>query len=140
MTSVAITEPGAFLSAKVCAALRHPLMRDLAEARRDQMSVSAEIVDAITLIDNVGAWYEARHASKVSDVSPGVSQLDTRRCEAEEYRQMTVSAAAEALRISPQATRKLLERGTLHGERGPRAWRVCAESVAARKDNTTCQH
>ena len=39
---------------------------------------------------------------------------------------MTVSAAAEALRISPQATRRLLERGTLHGERGPRAWRVCA--------------
>jgi len=45
---------------------------------------------------------------------------------------MNVSAAAEALGITEQATRRLLFRGTLKGERGPRSWRVSAASVAAR--------
>ena len=138
MTSVAITEPGAFLSAKVCAAIRHPLMRDLAEARsRDRVPVAPEIVDAITLIDNVGAWFEAR---RVSDVSPDISQVDSRRCDPAEWTSMTVSAAAADLKITPQAITGLLRRGALHGERGHRSWRVCAESVTARKEGAQCQH
>ena len=52
---------------------------------------------------------------------------------------MTVSSAATELKITPQATRGLLERGTLHGERGTRAWRVCADSVTARKEGTRCR-
>ncbi len=138
MTAVAITSEGAFIPADVCAAIRHPLQRDLAAARRDGTLVAPEIVAAIELIDNVGAWFENK---KVADVSLDVSQVDFRRCEAGEWEAMTVPASAKALDISQQATRKLLERGALHGERGPRSWRVCAESVAARKDdNKRCQH
>jgi hypothetical protein len=140
MKAVAITAEGAFIPASACALIRRVLMADLGKCRRDCIPVAPEIVEAVQTIDNIGAAFEARRASKVSDVSPDVSPLESPRFAPVDWDSMTVSAAAEALRISPQATRRLLERGTLHGERGPRAWRVCAESVAARKDNRPCQH
>jgi hypothetical protein len=136
MKPVFIPGAGMFISAEVCADLRHGARRDLREAQRNQEHVAAHTVAAVELMDTIGAAWVNK---KVSHVSPGVSQVDAPRCEAINRTPMTVSAAAAELKISPQATRKLLERGTLHGERGPREWRVCAESVAARKEST-CQH
>jgi len=126
-----------FISAEVCADLRHGARRDLREAQRNQEHVAAHTVAAVELMDTIGAaWVNKKVSGETSDVS----QVDAPRCEAINRTPMTVQAAAKSLRISPQATRKLLERGTLHGERGPRAWRVCAESVSARLKGTRCQH
>jgi len=127
MTSLAIPEGGGvFLPAAVCARIRHPLLRDLREAQREQVAVAPEIVAAVQTIDAVGARFQER---RVSDVSLPVA---SRSFAAVDFEVMNVSAAAEALGITEQATRRLLFRGTLKGERGPRSWRVSAASVAAR--------
>jgi hypothetical protein len=131
-SSVAITSEGVFLPADVCARIRHPLLRDLAEARRDGAVVAAEIVDAIGLVDTVGAWWDQKNVAKVA------APLDSGRCDAVKW--ISVSRAAAELTVSETAIKGLLKRRTLHGERGPRAWRVCAESVSARKEGSQCQH
>jgi hypothetical protein len=138
MTAVAITTSGAFIPAAACARIRHPLMRDLAAAQRDRISVDPEIVATIEMIDNVGAAWENK---KVSDVSSDVSPVDSGRCDPAGWTSMTVSATAAELKITPQAARGLLKRKSLHGEQQPdRTWRVCAESVTARLEGAKCQH
>ncbi len=52
--ALAITTQGAFIPAAVCAAIRHPLQRDLLAARRDRADVDPEIVAAIEMIDASG--------------------------------------------------------------------------------------
>ena len=138
MKAVAITAEGAFIPADICAAIRQPLMRDLAQCRRDQIAVAPEIVDAVKTIDNVGASFENQ---RVSDVSSDVSPVESRRFAAVDFEVMTVPVAAEALSISQQAVRRLLFRQTLHGQQqADRSWRVCAQSVSARMKGTRCQH
>jgi hypothetical protein len=137
MSSLAITTEGAFISASVCAAIRHPLMRDLAEARRNHVAIALEIAAAVELIDNVGAWWDNK---RVADVAPDVARRDGRRCEAVEWTSMSVSEASTELKITESAVKGLLKRETLHGLRGPRVWLVCVESVTARKEGERCQH
>jgi len=137
MRPLFIPGAGIFISADVAADLRHGARRDLAAAQRRQEHVSPDTVAAVELMDTIGAAYANQ---RLADVSSDVSQVDAPRCEAINRTPMTVSAAAEALGITEQATRGLLKRGTLHGERGPRSWRVCAESVSARQENKRCQH
>jgi hypothetical protein len=132
--TVAITEPGVFLSAKVCAAIRHPLQRDLRAALREQAVVAPEIADAIALVDNVGAWWEARH------VAVATSTVDTRRCEAVEWGAMTVSATSAELKITPQAVKGLIKRGTIHAEKVDGSWRICSQSVTTRLKGKKCEH
>jgi len=132
-SSLAIPEGGGvFLPAAVCARIRHPLLRDLREAQREQVAVAPEIVDAIGVIDAVGAAFSNRRVANVA------APLDSGRCDAVKW--ISVSEAAAELTISETAVKGLLKRGTLHGERGPRSWRVCAESVSARQENKRCQH
>jgi len=133
--TVAITLEGVFLPAKVCAALRHPLQRDLQAALREQAAVAPEIVAAVELIDAVGAWWENK---SVANVAADVAQVDSRRCDAIDW--LTVSETAAELTISEAAVKGLLKRGTLHGARGPRSWRVCSESVSARMKGQKCDH
>ena len=123
-----ITEPGVFLPARVCARLRHPLLRDLAAARRDGVVVAPEIEDAVALIDNVGAWFEAKH------VAVDVATVDAPRCDPASW--TTVTKAAEGLDITQQAVKGLLKRGTLKGQKVDGTWRVSVASVAERKEGT----
>jgi hypothetical protein len=133
MTTLAVLEPGVFVSAKVCARLRHPLVRDLAEARRDGAVVAPEIVDAVEMIDNVGAWWENKQR-----VAVATSTVDAPRCDPIEW--TTVTKAAEGLDITQQAVKGLLKRGTLKGEKVDGIWRVSSESLSARKKGQKCQH
>ena len=132
MTSVAITEAGAFLSAKVCAAIRHPLMRDLAAARRDQIAVSPEIVEAIGLVDTIGAWWEAKH---VAVATPTVASPD---CAPIQW--TTVTETAALLDVSQQAVKGLIKRGTVRGVKVDGSWRICTACVTARVKGTRCTH
>jgi hypothetical protein len=71
-SSLAIPEGGGvFLPAAVCARIRHPLMRDLQAALREQAAVAPEIVDAIGVIDAAGAAFSNRRVANVAvDVDP----------------------------------------------------------------------
>jgi hypothetical protein len=126
VATLPITEPGVFLPASVCSRLRHPLLRDLAEARRDGVVVAPEIVDAIGLIDTVGAWWDQKNT-----VAVATSTIDGPRCDRASW--TTVSKAAEGLDITQQAVKGLLKRGTLKGEKVDGIWRVSSESVVARR-------
>jgi len=65
-SSIPIPEGGGvFLTARVCSSIRFALLRDLKEAKREQAAVAPEIVEAIGLIDNVGAWFENKRVSDV---------------------------------------------------------------------------
>lgn len=129
---------GIFVSAEVCADLRHGALRDLRAAQRDQAYVSPDTVAAVEMMDVIGAaWFE----NKTKPPKPSeAAQVDPSGFGAVDWESMDVLAAAKELEITEQATRRLLFRGTLHGERGHRAWRVCAASVAARLAGTKCQH
>jgi hypothetical protein len=134
MKTLPITTEGAVVPANICAAIRHPLMADLEKCRRDRVPVAPEYVEAVETIDAIGAWWENK---KVSDVSPDVSLLESRSFAPVDQSSMTVSAAAHELKITPQAVRRLLKRGTLHGsQRDDRSWRVSVDSVSARKDHS----
>jgi hypothetical protein len=132
MRALAITTESAVIPASVCAAIRHPLVADLAKCRRDHVPVAPEIVDAVEMIDNVGAWWENRH------VAVDVATVDAPRCDPAQW--TTVTETAALLDISQQAVKGLLLRGTIHGEKVDRAWRVCAQSVSARLEGAKCQH
>ena len=126
-----------FISAEVCADLRHGAVRDLRAALRAQAHVAADTVAAVELMDAVGAAWENK---RVADVAADVATLDSPSFPPVEWESMTAPAAAKQLEISQQAARGLLARGTLHGAKSPRGWRVCAEDVAARVGGTKCQH
>ncbi len=135
MKPVFIPGAGMFISAEVCADLRHGALRDLRKAQRNQEHVAAHTVAAVGLMDNIGAAWTNKN---VANVATDVAKLDTPHCDAVKF--LSVTETAALLDISQQAVKGLLKRGTLHGERGPRAWRVCATSVTARKEGTKCQH
>jgi hypothetical protein len=113
MKTLPITTEGAVVPANVCAAIRHPLMADLEKCRRDRVPVAPEYVEAVETIDAIGAWWENK---KVSDVSPDVSLLESRSFAPVDLLSMTVSTASHELKVSEQAIRGLLKRGTLRGE------------------------
>ena len=141
MKPLFIPGAGMFISAEVAADLRHGALRDLRKAQRNQEHVAAHTVAAVELMDTIGAAYANQRLAEVSsDVSSEVSSVDSRSCAPVDFKVMTVSAAAKSLGISEQATRGLLLRGTVHGERGDRSWRVCAESVSARLEGKKCEH
>jgi len=127
--SAAITGPGVFVPASVCAAIRHRLVRDLEAAQRDCIPVAPDVADAIALLDAVGAAWDVRHETSAT---PDVAKVDPPRFVPVDW--VTVKTAATELGISPQATTALLRRGTLRGERQGRAWRVDRASVFDRKD------
>ena len=137
MKPLFIPGAGMFISAEVAADLRHGALRDLRAAQNDRAYVAPDTVAAVELMDEIGAAWVNK---KVSHVAADVSQVDAPRCDPAEWTSMTVSAAVAELKITPQAITGLLRRGALHGERGPRAWRVCAASVTARKEGARCQH
>lgn len=133
---VAILSEGVFVPANVAAAIRHRLFADLQEALRNEERVDDDVADTIKLLDQVGAWWEQKKVSQVSSKVPSVdaSSFDTASW-------ITMKNASTELGITPQAVGRLLDRGTLHGVKSGRMWRVCTESVAARrKDNSQCQH
>ena len=56
---------GAFIPASVSAQIRHPLQRDLAEMKRvDGVVVPLEYVEAVEMIDNIGAVFVAKSAPR----------------------------------------------------------------------------
>jgi hypothetical protein len=130
VTAVAITEPGAFIPASVCASIRHGLIRDLDRALREQARVPADVEDAIRLIDNVGAW--AANKNLPSDVPSNVPSFDNSSSEV--VRWVAVKTAAEELNTTTRAVTGLLTRGSLHGEKRGREWFVDAAAVKIRKD------
>ena len=137
MKPVFIPGAGLYISAEVCADLRHGAVRDLAAARRIQEHVKADTAATVDLMDTIGAAWANK---EVANVAADVARLDGPRCSPVDWPAMSVSEAATILKTSEQSVKGLLKRQTLHGLRGPRAWRVCAESVGARLKGAKCQH
>ncbi len=136
MKPLFIPGAGLFISADVAADLRHGARRDLAAAQRRQEHVSPDTVAAVELMETIGAAY-AQH--RLGEVSAEVSPVDPQRCAPIQWTAMTVPAAAHELQVSQQFVRRLLARQTLHGEQqADRSWRVCAESVTARREGAKC--
>jgi hypothetical protein len=135
--AVAITDPGVFVSAQVAARIRHGLLRDLRTAQRNQEIIPHGVAEAVELVDQVGAWWDQK---VLADVSPDLSSFDASPCVPVEWESMTAQTASEELGITCQAVTGLLGRGSLHGEKSDRTWRVCSASVAARKEGKKCQH
>jgi hypothetical protein len=82
------------------------------------------------------AWANKSKAGLSSDLS----SVADRPFVPVEWDSMTAQAAADTLGVTRQAVGQLLDRESLHGEKSGRRWRVCSESVAARKEGSTCQH
>jgi hypothetical protein len=125
MTAVAITSPGAFIPASVCAAIRHGLRRDLEAALRNRESVSDEIVATVELVESIGAWWDNKR------VSSGFQTLDRPSFDAVEW--ISMFDASVILEITPQAVGRLRKRGSLRSEKVGRSWRIDKASVLARK-------
>jgi hypothetical protein len=137
---------GVYLPGDICARLRHPLLADL------KKTDAPEYIDAVKMIDDVGASWANRHVADVAtpqrphtgrtraDIAVDVANVDAPRVATVEWSSMSVTNASRELKISQQAVKGLLTRGTLHGERGYKSWLVCRESVNARLENTKCQH
>ena len=133
MTSpVFIPGPGVWIPASVAARIRHGLNRERQAAIRNHERIPDEVLATIELIDTVGAGWDDKQ------LSPDLSSLPSSPFEL--AKSISVQTAADILDRTPQAVTGLLARGSLHGEKTGRTWRVCAESVAARKSGTQCQH
>jgi hypothetical protein len=123
-----------FLSADVVADIAPALKRLLDEARRDRRQMRPATVEAIEKLDLVGAGWRNR----VADVASEVAFLDSTDCI--EVRWISMNDAAHVLGITRQATAGLVGRGQIHGDKPGGRWRICADSVSARKAGKKCQH
>ena len=137
---VIIPAAGVFIGLAECAAIRHGAVRNLNEAIRNGEQVPADLRETIRVMDAVGAgWAKKLEAGLSSDLS-SLSSFASQPFVRVEWESMTTKTAAGELGITPQAVGQLLTSATLHGEKLGRTWRVCSESVTARKEGTTCQH
>jgi len=132
---VFIPAAGVLIGLKECADIRLQLTRTLDAALRNGEQVPEDTIESVRMLDTVGAAWANR--SKL-DLSSNLSSLDTPSFDPVDW--ISVTTAAEQLSRTRQAVTGLLSRGSLHGERSDRTWRVCAKSVAARKEGRKCQH
>lgn len=123
--------------ASTCARLRHGLTQMLRDAQRAKERIPDDVVETILQLDQLGAAWERQHKPDLS--SPFVP-IDPSPFVRVEWEAMTTKTASDELGITPQAVGQLLAGETLHGEKSGRTWRVCAESVRARKKGIKCQH
>jgi len=136
-----IPEMSVAVPASTCARLRHGLGQMLKEARRTRERVPDDVAEAIALIDQLGAaWEQRARRTSPSYVSPDLSSVAAGPFAPVEWAAMTTKHAADQLGITPQAVTGLLVRGSLHGVKTGRTWRVCSESVTARKAGSQCPH
>jgi hypothetical protein len=134
---VLIPIPSLAIGLDVVAIIRHGAMRDLTTALRKGERVPESVEETIRMMDTVGAAWANRSKS---DVSSNVSSVAAAGFVPVEWDAVTVKTAATELGISTQAVGRLLGRDSLHGEKSGRTWRVCVESVRARKEGIRCQH
>jgi len=135
-----ITEAAVAVPASTCARLRHGLGQMLREARRTREQVPEDVAEAIALIDQLGAAWEQRLKRTTPSVSSDLSSVAAPSFVPVEWEAMNTKTAADQLGITPQAVTGLLVRGSLHGVKNGRTWRVCSESVTARKAGSQCPH
>jgi hypothetical protein len=128
---------GTLVPNDVAAWSRYALMKILSDAKREQVRIPDSVVETFHMIDIAGAAWENRLRS-LPNVSPDVSSIAPQSFDPVQW--IPVKNAAEQLDVTPQAVTGLLSRGSLHGEKRGRTWRVCVASVAARREGTTCQH
>ncbi len=124
---------GAGIGYAELARIRHALTRELTKADANREPVSADLRATITMIDDLGAAWETRKT-----VSSEVSKVDDASLPPLEWTSM--KHASQLLGISTQAVGRLRDRGSLHAESDGRGWRICLESVHARKDGHKCPH
>jgi hypothetical protein len=127
---------GAGIGYAEMARMRGPLTRALAKAKENCEPISVDLEATVQMVDELGAAWENR--KKVSEVSQKVSLLDPPSFPPVEW--VSMSDASTLLDITPQAVGRLRKRGSLHAEPAGRSWRICLESVNARKDGTKCPH
>lgn len=132
---VLIPMPSLAIGLDVIAVIRHGAMRDLKDALTNGEQVPDAVVETIQMMDAVGAAWANRTRP---DVSSDLSSLAPQSFVPVEW--VSVSTAAKRLHRTPQAVTGLLSRGSLHGEKADRVWRVCSESVIARQEGSKCQH
>ncbi len=121
---------GAGIGYPELARIRHTLTRALADAKRNNELISADLRAVVDMVDELGSAWENR--KKVSEVSQKVSLLDSQSLHTVEW--ISMSAASTLLEITPQAVGRLLKRGTLRGEKSGGSWRIDAATVSARKE------
>jgi hypothetical protein len=118
--------------------LRLSVRRDLEMIRTDCLQLPSNVVDALERIVAQGDAWAAELKRKLSNE---VSTLDDSGFKQVQW--TTVKDAAHELGdISTQAVGQMLRANPprLHGEQIGRRWRVCVESVEARKEGRACQH
>ena len=129
---VVIQGAGLFISADVAADLGPVLMQYLEWARRDCREMNPDTVETVEKIDLLGNWWRNKN------LPSNLPSVDTPCSDPVQW--ITVKTAAEELERTTRAVTGLLERGSLHGERDGRTWRVCGQSVDARPEGLKCQH
>ena len=133
---IAISEPGLVVSADVAAVIGPILKRELQRIQRvDAVAFPADAIETTDKLDLIGAWWRNKN---LSSVSPDLSSVAAPDCDPVDW--IPVKSAAEILKITPQAVTGLLARRSLHGEKSGGTWRVCSESVSARKESAKCTH
>jgi excisionase family DNA binding protein len=137
MRPIFLPAAGLYVPPDVAAVLGPLLARELRAARRRGEMVHPEVEEAVERLDMIGRAWENSGRS-VAHVVLDVANVDTRRCD--DFRSITVERAAVLLRVTRSAVTACLRRGSLHGQKDGRAWRVCAQDVSARQRGQRCTH
>jgi hypothetical protein len=133
MRPIPVESRGLFVPEDVAAALAPILGRALRDARRNGATVHPDVVETIERLGVLGN----RHRGVVH-VADHVATVDSLSCD--DFDSISVKQAANSLEVSGSAVTGSLRRGSLHGEKVGRAWRVCALDVDARQRGERCPH
>jgi hypothetical protein len=126
------------LPLEVSALLRHEARRQLERNRSDALQLPEDIIESLERIRDEG---DALAKTAQHRATPSVAPRDKPCCDPVEW--ISVQTARQRLNLkTDQGVTALLGRESLHGEQDApgRPWRVCAASVAARLERTTCRH
>ena len=132
---VVISGAGLFVSADVAAELGPVLMQYLERAQRDCRQMNPHTVETVEKLDVLGAWWTNKRLPNLPSNLPSPDNSCS-----DPVQWTSVKTAAEELERTTRAVTGLLERGSLHGERDGRTWRVCGQSVDARLEGLKCLH